>query len=81
MNIFTTMLKTNVSSLALGCFDGMHLGHLKLVEHLDENGILLVINKFKGKMLCSNTQKEEISKKKVIELDFESIKSLEGKEF
>ncbi len=45
----------------------MHLGHLKLVKYLDENGALLVINKFKGQFLCSNRQKEEISGKKVIE--------------
>ncbi|MBM0636894.1 bifunctional riboflavin kinase/FAD synthetase [Campylobacter sp. VicNov18] len=81
LNIFTTISKNDVTSLALGCFDGMHLGHLKLVESLDENGALLVINKLKGKMLCSNEQKKELAKKPVIEVDFESIKSLEGKEF
>ncbi|EAH6901928.1 bifunctional riboflavin kinase/FAD synthetase, partial [Campylobacter jejuni] len=48
---------------------------------LDENGALLVINKFKGQFLCSNRQKEEISGKKVIEVDFESIKSLDGRDF
>ncbi|MFY4724625.1 bifunctional riboflavin kinase/FAD synthetase [Campylobacter jejuni] len=81
LNIFTTMLKTSITSLAIGCFDGMHLGHLKLVKYLDENGVLLVINKFKGNFLCSNHQKEEISGKKIIEVDFESIKSLDGKDF
>ncbi|EDP5611258.1 bifunctional riboflavin kinase/FAD synthetase, partial [Campylobacter jejuni] len=67
LNIFTTISKINITSLAIGCFDGMHLGHLKLVKCLDENGALLVINKFKGQFLCSNRQKEEISGKKVIE--------------
>lgn len=81
LNIFTTISKINVTSLAIGCFDGMHLGHLKLVKCLDENGVLLVIDKFKGQFLCSNHQKEEISGKKVIEVDFESIKSLDGKDF
>ncbi|EAI0308784.1 bifunctional riboflavin kinase/FAD synthetase [Campylobacter jejuni] len=81
LNIFTTISKINITSLAIGCFDGMHLGHLKLVKCLDENGALLVINKFKGQFLCSNRQKEEISGKKVIEVDFESIKSLDGKDF
>ena len=81
LNIFTTISKTNITSLAIGCFDGMHLGHLKLVKCLDENGVLLVINKFKDQFLCLNHQKEEISGKKVIEVDFESIKFLEGRDF
>lgn len=81
LNIFTTIPKINITSLAMGCFDGMHLGHLKLVQALDEKGVLLVINKYKGNILCSNEEKEKISGKKVIELDFESIKSLDGKDF
>ncbi|EAL1083474.1 bifunctional riboflavin kinase/FAD synthetase, partial [Campylobacter jejuni] len=28
LNIFTTISKINITSLAIGCFDGMHLGHL-----------------------------------------------------
>ncbi|WP_260604731.1 bifunctional riboflavin kinase/FAD synthetase [Campylobacter sp. MIT 99-7217] len=81
MSIFTTMPKNEVRSLAIGCFDGLHRGHLELIKHLDDKSILLVIDKFKGKMLCDNEQKALLSKKEVVELDFESIKNLEGKEF
>ena len=78
----STTTRNNFSSLAIGCFDGLHLGHFKLIECLDENGVLLIIDKFKGqKKLCTNEDKMLLSKKCVIELDFEAIKNLDGRNF
>ena len=81
LNIFTTIAKCEIEALALGCFDGLHLGHFELIKCLGENSALLVIDKFKSKKLCTNEDKRELSKKEIIELDFESIKFLDGQDF
>lgn len=81
LSIFTTTPKNEIKALAIGCFDGIHLGHLKLIENLGDFGALLIIDKFKGKKLCTNEEKALLTKKEVIELDFENIKALDGKEF
>lgn len=81
LNISTTIAKNKVKSLAIGSFDGIHLGHEKLIDHLDDQGILLIIDKFKGKKLCTNQDKFFLTKKEIVELDFKDIKTLDGKEF
>nr|WP_223810240.1 MULTISPECIES: bifunctional riboflavin kinase/FAD synthetase [unclassified Campylobacter] len=80
MNISTTM-KNRVKSLAIGCFDGLHLGHKELIKHLDENGILLIIDKFKGLVLCDKEDKQKLSKKELVELNFNEIKNLSPLKF
>lgn len=52
MSFFTILEKNEVKTLAIGCFDGIHLGHLELIKRLNLNEALLVINKFKGKFLA-----------------------------
>ena len=51
MSFFTILEKNEVKTLAIGCFDGIHLGHLELIKRLNLNEALLVINKFKGEIL------------------------------
>lgn len=81
LSISTTIVKDKVKSLAIGSFDGIHLGHKKLIDYLDDQGILLIIDKFKGKKLCTNQDKFFLTKKEIVELDFKDIKTLDGKEF
>jgi len=81
LNISTTLAKQKIKTLAIGCFDGLHLGHLELIKHLGDNSALLIVDKFKGKKLCSDEEKALLSQKDLILLDFNSIKDLEAKEF
>ncbi|MBZ7960775.1 bifunctional riboflavin kinase/FAD synthetase [Campylobacter molothri] len=81
MNIFTTTAKNKIKSLAIGSFDGLHLGHQKLIDLLDEFGAMLIIDKFRDRKLCTYKEKQILSKKQIVNLDFESIKNLDGKEF
>jgi riboflavin kinase/FMN adenylyltransferase len=43
LNICSVIDKSSIKALALGGFDGLHLGHRKLIERLGENGALLAI--------------------------------------
>ncbi|MDR0663929.1 MAG: bifunctional riboflavin kinase/FAD synthetase [Helicobacteraceae bacterium] len=43
MNICSVIDKSSINALALGGFDGLHLGHRELIKRLGENGALLAI--------------------------------------
>lgn len=73
--------KSSVSSLAIGCFDAMHLGHFELINALSTNGALLIIDKNSSSQIVPNHIKEEISQKKVFFINFDEIKHLNAKEF
>lgn len=81
MSFFTILEKNEVKTLAIGCFDGIHLGHLELIKRLDLNGALLVINKFKGEILSDFKQKQELGKRAIFTLEFEKIRHLKAQDF
>ncbi|WDL74152.1 bifunctional riboflavin kinase/FAD synthetase [Helicobacter winghamensis] len=56
MQSFLSLVKNskfakNITSLALGKFDGLHLGHQALFKELDENGAILCIEQENGVLL------------------------------
>jgi len=53
--------KKNISSIAIGGFDGIHLAHQKLIENLDENGAILVIDKGNANLTPNENRKRFIS--------------------
>lgn len=78
----TSITFAKIKRIALGCFDGLHLGHRELLRHLGgEDSALVIIDKFKDKKLCDKAQRELLSGILSVELDFLSIKDLSGKEF
>ncbi|CAA6800974.1 MAG: Riboflavin kinase (EC / FMN adenylyltransferase (EC [uncultured Campylobacterales bacterium] len=65
----------NINSIALGSFDGIHLGHQALIEQLCHNSALIVVGK-KIPNLTLYNDKKKYSKKEVIELEFNEIRGL-----
>ncbi|EAI0281695.1 bifunctional riboflavin kinase/FAD synthetase [Campylobacter lari] len=80
-NFSTPIEKTKITSLAIGCFDGMHLGHLELCKHLDEHCALLIVCAKEENFLTPYEFRQKIINIPLIFVDFNAIKNLSAKEF
>ena len=82
--IFATLQganRDNVRAVAIGNFDGMHLGHQKLFERLSEHGAIIVILAGGGTKLTPFASRQAFTDKKIFYCDLRAIKSLSGGEF
>ena len=82
--IFATLQganRDNVHAVAIGNFDGMHLGHQKLFENLGEHGAIIVILAGGGTKLTPFASRQAFTNKKIFYCDLRAIKSLSGGEF
>lgn len=82
--IFATLQganRDNVHAVAIGNFDGMHLGHQKLFERLGEQGAIIVILAGGGTKLTPFASRQAFTNKKIFYCDLRAIKSLSGGEF
>ena len=82
--IFATLQDANrddVRAVAIGNFDGMHLGHQKLFENLGEHGAIIVILAGGGTKLTPFASRQAFTDKKTFYCDLRAIKSLSGDEF
>ena len=81
-NFFTYTKKQSIEMLAVGCFDGFHLGHKQLLKHLKrENSALLVIDKFQNGRLVPKEKMKELCEFDLIFVDFKEIKNLSAEAF
>lgn len=71
----------DITSLAIGKFDGMHIAHLRLLENLNDKGAILCIQVNELKALTPADSKEQYTNIPFFYLALESIKNLSGKEF
>ncbi len=78
MNTATTLKKTK--SIAIGGFDGMHIGHQHLFAELGEAGCIVVIETGYAN-LTPKQEREHYTHYPVIYLDLEEIRHLDGKGF
>lgn len=70
----------NSTAIAIGGFDGMHIGHQELFKELGESGTIVVIeNSYVN--LTPNKQREYHTNYPVIYLELSDIRNLSGKEF
>ena len=72
--------KSNISSIALGGFDGMHLAHQKLFSYLDSNGAIICIDSGHAS-LTPKENRQCHSLYPVIFYALERIRHLNGKNF
>jgi riboflavin kinase/FMN adenylyltransferase len=70
----------NSTTIAIGGFDGMHIGHQKLFEALGENGCIVVIETGYAN-LTPKKQRQHFTHHAIIYLDLDEIRHLDGEEF
>ena len=70
----------NITSISIGCFDGMHIAHQKLLSKLDKNSAIIIIqNKYHN--LTPKKTKELYTNHKCYYYNLDDIRELDGKEF
>lgn len=78
---FSTLVNKNqITSIALGGFDGMHIAHQELFKNLDEHGAIVSIETGYAN-LTPKSFRQEYSKYPIYYYALENIKKLEGNEF
>jgi len=70
----------NSTAIAIGGFDGMHIGHQHLFQALGENGTIVVIETGYAN-LTPQKERENFSHYPILYLDLEEIRHLDGEEF
>ena len=78
MSIVTSMKSS--TSIAIGGFDGMHLGHQHLFNALDEKGTIVVIETGYAN-LTPKKERENFSSYPIFYIDLDDIRHLNGEEF
>ncbi len=78
MNTATTI--KNSTAIAIGGFDGMHLGHQELFSKLGADGTVVVIETGYAN-LTPKTERENFTKYPIFYIDLDSIRHLDGEGF
>ena len=73
-------LKNNITSIAIGGFDGMHRAHQELFNALDNNGAIVVIETGYAN-LSAKRHREDYTDLPIFYYPLEEIKHLHADEF
>ena len=74
-----TVMK-NVESIAIGGFDGMHIGHQHLFDELDDNGVIVVIETGYAN-LTPGQIRERYCDNRIVYYSLDDIRHLDGVQF
>ena len=72
--------KSDITSICIGAFDGMHLAHQELFKLLDDSGAIVVIETGYAN-LTPKTHRQEYSKYPIYYYPLDEIKTFEGEKF
>lgn len=78
--MFKERRMNSTKSIAIGGFDGMHIGHQALFSQLDDNGTIVVIETGYANLTPDGFRKNH-TKHKILYLNLEEIRHLDGKDF
>lgn len=70
--------KERVDSIAIGRFDGFHLGHRELFKSLGENGAILMIHRDSPEYILPNEFAQQYINFPIFRYNLDEIKSLDG---
>ena len=70
----------NITAIAIGGFDGMHLGHQQLFSQLGEDGTIVVIETGYANLTPKN-ERENFSNYPILYVELDSIRHLDGEGF
>ena len=73
--------REEIRAVAIGNFDGMHLGHQKLFENLGDHGAIIVVLTGIGSKLTPFAFRSAFTQKKIFYCELSKIKNLSGGEF
>ena len=73
-------MKNRTTAIAIGGFDGMHIGHQKLFSQLGKNGTIVVIETGYAN-LTPQKERENFSDYPIFYFDLDSIRHLDGEGF
>jgi riboflavin kinase/FMN adenylyltransferase len=77
---FSTTSPSSITSLAIGGFDGVHIAHQTLIDHLDEHGAVLVVETNYANLTPKKNRADYIDVPMIF-FDLEEIKEISGKAF
>ncbi|MCV6608410.1 MAG: bifunctional riboflavin kinase/FAD synthetase [Campylobacterales bacterium] len=82
MSLFTSIVSSteNITSIAIGGFDGLHIGHKTLFSKLDENGAILVVEN-NHMDLTPKRSREKFCNYPFIYLQLDEVVGMTGEEF
>ncbi len=80
MNEGKSYLKNESTAIAIGGFDGMHIGHQHLFNALGENGTIVVIETGYANLTPKN-EREKFSHYPLMYIELDDIRHLSGEEF
>ena len=73
-------IKDKITSIAIGGFDGMHIGHQHLFDELDDGGAIVVIETGYAN-LTPKRERENFSSYPIVYFDLDDIRHLDAKGF